>query len=616
MARLKGTHPTIADVAAQAGVSSATVSRVLNRNASVDTVIADRVRTAIELLNYAPSSAARSLSLGRTNTVAVMVPDLENPMFHGVLKGVGEAAEADGYRVLVADTAEDPTVEAETARKARQHCDAIILTAPRMPEDELRELIVELAPVTVINRAVPGTAPVAIDYVAAVRGLVAELVTHGHRSIGYLAGPPMSVSNSARLSGIEESRRRYPGVRFIELPGGSRIDDGAAAADRLLESGVTAVIVFNDMAAFGVLGAMIARGISVPAQLSVAGIDDVPYAAVSFPPLTTMSIPRRQLGQYAWRQLKAALDGTSTGEPSIVAPTLVRRESTGPAPEAAPSTSRLLLADADAATGLAVAQYSDGSELPSALSRRPFLDPVNTLSGRSVTARMPEDHLHHLGVSLALPDVDGTSYWGGTTYVRDVGSTMLDNHGVQRRDGFDWAPGRIDERLTWLDEHGVPQLAENRTITARRCGGGWAMRWTSELRGTAEVSFGSPATNGRAGAGYGGIFWRFPFASARVFSEAGEGAAAVHGSTSSWIAVVDSSPDPVGSVLLVQSGAAPWFVRDDEYVGAGPSIAWDERRTLPAGDTLVLDLAGIVLDRTIEDVADARELLQALEQER
>jgi len=605
--RRRSPHATIADVAVRARVSSATVSRVLNRNASVDPIIADRVRESIHVLNYAPSPAARSLSLGRTNTVAVIVPDLENPMFHGVLTGVSRGAEAAGYHVIVADTAEDPLIEAETAREARQLCDAIILTAPRMPEAELRELLIELAPVIVVNRAVAGSPAVAIDYLAAVRELVSELVSHGHRAIGYLAGPPESVSNSERLLGVEEARRRYPGVRFVELPGGSRIDDGLAAAERILESGVTALIAYNDLAALGVLGAMVERGVAVPGRLSVAGIDDVPFARVSYPPLTSMSLPRIDLGLEAWRQLAAMIAGTDAGEPERMAPTLVPRASTGPAPAATVSTARLLVNDT------VLAEYSDGAQLEPVLSRRPFLHPVRTLGGSLVTEVRPADHEHHLGVSLTLPDVNGTSFWGGTTYIRDRGSVLLENHGVQRRDGFDWMPNRIDERLTWLSERRDPLLTETRGISSRAVAGGWALDWSSKLSAVVDVSIGSPATNGREGAGYGGIFWRFPFASARVSSEGGSGSGAAHGDRSRWLSVVDTSPNAVGSVLLVQSGTLPWFVRDDEYVGACPALAWDERREVAAGSTVEVGLTALVLDRLIEDATDVSELLRELD---
>lgn len=607
MAKRPGTaQPTIADVAAHAGVSSATVSRVINSKATVDAAMVERVRESILALGYAPSAAARSLSLGRSNTIAVIVPDLDNPMFHGVLKGVSAAAAVDGYRVLVAETSEDPSVEAQTARDARRRCDAIILCAPRMPEQQLRELVTELHPIVLVNRRLDPSPLVSIDYVAGVRALVSEFVANGHRRIGYLGGPVASVSHGQRLAGIEESRRRYPGVGFVELPGGSRIDDGYAAADRVLASGVTALIVFNDMAAFGLLGALSERGVTVPEQLSVAGFDDVPYSRVSHPPLTTMSLPRLELGAAAWGRLHAMIEGDAPATaPVELAPTLVRRSSSGPAPAAEPEPAHLTVA------GQRVASYADGTGVDPQLSPRPYLHPVATLGGTAVSDAGPEDHAHHLGVSLALPDVNGSSFWGGRTFVRDRGSVLLDNHGVQRRDGFDWADGRIAEALTWVGGSGVALATERRELRARAVSGGWALDWTSVITALDDLEIGSPATNGRAGAGYGGIFWRFPFAAATVFSEAGDGEQAVHGAVSPWLAIVDR-PAGSGSVLLVQHGAAPWFVRVEEYVGAGPAVAWDTPRAVPRGGELRLGLTALVLDRVIENADDARELVRAL----
>lgn len=264
------------------------------------------------------------------------------------------------------------------------------------------------------------------------------------------------------------------------------------------------------------------------------------------------------------------------------------------------------------AAGHVIAEYSDGSNVQPSLSARPYLHPVTTLSGTVVTELAPGDHVHHLGVSLALPDVNGSSFWGGTTFVRDRGSVMLDNHGVQRRDSFDAADDRITEQLTWLARGGSPLIAENRELRTAPVAAGWALSWHSRLTAIEDLEIGSPATNGRPGAGYGGIFWRFPFATARVLSATGEGELAVHGAASPWLAVVNGDAGLRTSVLLVQNGDDPWFMRAEEYVGGGPAVAWDTPRLVRSGDTLELGLTALVLDRLIEDAADAHQLVSAL----
>ena len=154
MARGDG-RVTIEDVAREARVSQATVSRVLNGHNTVDPALAAKVMEVARALSYEPSRLARGLALGRTHTVALVVPDLENPMFQGALRGLSRAAGADGYRVLVADSAENVEEEAILVQEARRRCDALVLCAPRMPEEQLVALLPALAPVVLLNRDVP-----------------------------------------------------------------------------------------------------------------------------------------------------------------------------------------------------------------------------------------------------------------------------------------------------------------------------------------------------------------------------------------------------------------------------------------------------------------------------
>ena len=156
MARQKtAVRATIGDVAALAGVSRATVSRVTNDLLTVDPTIADRVQAAAKELNYNPSLAARSLALGRTYTVGFVVPDLTNPAFHGAMRGLSLAAAQQNYRVLVADTAERVEEEVILAVESRRRCDALVLCAPRMPQEQLLRLLPELAPTycSIVTRA-------------------------------------------------------------------------------------------------------------------------------------------------------------------------------------------------------------------------------------------------------------------------------------------------------------------------------------------------------------------------------------------------------------------------------------------------------------------------------
>ena len=297
--------------------------------------------------------------------------------------------------------------------------------------------------------------------------------------------------------------------------------------------------------------------------------------------------------------------------------------SEGTAPARGPAATEFPSAEGSLSVGgILVAEYPTGADLSVEHSPRPYLHPLRSLAGVDLTEIAPADHPHHYGVSLAVADVNGTSYWGGRTYVRDTGSTLLANHGHQQslhRTGASAVPtGQlVAERLLWRDQAGAVQLNETRTIRARPLpdGSGWTLTWTSLLDASgAPVRIGSPATNGRANAGYGGIFWRLPNRpGTRVLTSAGEGEALAHGSLSPWLALNQRDGDRRVSLLLTQPAATarPWFVRATEYVGAGPMLAAESVLTIEPGATLAISLAGVVLDRWVEDAADAERILAA-----
>jgi hypothetical protein len=244
-----------------------------------------------------------------------------------------------------------------------------------------------------------------------------------------------------------------------------------------------------------------------------------------------------------------------------------------------------------------VGTYVHRPDVPAQVSPRPFFHPLTTLAGAAVTAFMPPDHLHHLGVGLAVPDVAGHNFWGGRTFVRGQGPTALDNHGVQRHTRWTRrAPDGFAEELSWTAD-GCVLLSEQRTVDIRALS---SAAWELDVAFTftnatgSPLRIGSPATNGRPGAGYGGFFWRAPKESRppRVFSARADGEDAVHGSRAAWLAMTG------GDWTLVFSGADPWFVRAREYPGVGSALAWRRPLTLPAG--------GAVVRRVVTAVADGR----------
>ncbi|MEU8118409.1 DUF6807 family protein [Spirillospora sp. NPDC049024] len=232
--------------------------------------------------------------------------------------------------------------------------------------------------------------------------------------------------------------------------------------------------------------------------------------------------------------------------------------------------------------GREVAEYVQRGDLQATDAPRPHLHPVRTLGGTVVTESRPEDHVHHLGVSVAISDVDGVNFWGGSTYVRGEGPRMLADHGRQRRRSLRPVDGGYAEELAWTGPDGTVLAAEERTLVARAVPGAWALDFAFTLTGRTgrPLVLQSSACKGRAGAGYGGFFWRAPKDSAglAVFTGEASGEEAVHGSVTPWLALTS---DAWSLVFVQTTGLDPWFVRVAEYPGVGPAPAWDEPLTVP-----------------------------------
>ncbi|MEV6763229.1 PmoA family protein [Streptomyces sp. NPDC051105] len=251
--------------------------------------------------------------------------------------------------------------------------------------------------------------------------------------------------------------------------------------------------------------------------------------------------------------------------------------------------------------GRPVARYVTRPELPARLSPRPYLHPVTTLAGTAVTELTPADHTHHLGVGVAVPDVEGFNFWGGRTFVRDQGPTELDNHGTQRHLAFQLRdPDGFVEELRWAAA-GTELLRERRTVAATELTDiAWALDFTFSLTNITEgpLSIGSAATNGRPGAAYGGYFWRArrEAAAPDVFTADREGEPAVHGRSADWLALTGTDWTLVFAGATEDTRRDPWFVRTAEYPGVGSSLAPVERLPVPPGGTVVRRVVTVVAD--------------------
>jgi LacI family transcriptional regulator len=330
---------TMADVAREVGVSTMTVSRVINDKGDVSPATRLRVIEAIERLGYRPSSIARSLATHHTGTLGLVIPDVANPFFAEIARGVEEVAYAQGYNVFLCNTDEDPARELEVLGSLEEkRVDGIVLCSSRLDSASLRLVIESHAAVTLVNRRIDGAGPgvgmVRVDDRMGGRLATTHLLDQGHTAIGFLSGPPGSHSGQLRLQGYREALLAA-GLAYDEawIAGCSPVAEaGRAAALQLLQKvpTLTALLCYNDLVAVGVLQACVERGRRVPRDLAVVGFDDIPLAALVTPALTTCRVPRHELGTRAVELLLERIRGDAMERPEeeiVLQPELVVRES-------------------------------------------------------------------------------------------------------------------------------------------------------------------------------------------------------------------------------------------------------------------------------------------------
>jgi len=324
---------TIVDVAHRAAVSIATVSRVLNGRPVADQDLVARVRAAADELGYRPNTVARDFRRGLTSSIGVVVPDLANPFFPHVLKGLANDVSVGEHRLLVVDSGEDPEEEIRLVEQLAGRCDGIVLCSPRMSVANLHAAAGLGIPIICTNRSVAGLplGTIGIDSATGMGEAVAHLGRLGHRRVGYLAGPPSSWSDGRRRAGLAAAATAC-GMEVLTAVAGSTSDAGFTTLPHLLGRGVTAVLAFNDLVAVGALSRLREMDVAVPADLSVVGFDDIPVAAFLGPPLTTVSVPKEELGRQAWIMLRQQMqDGEVAPEQWLPSALVVRRSTAAPA---------------------------------------------------------------------------------------------------------------------------------------------------------------------------------------------------------------------------------------------------------------------------------------------
>jgi LacI family transcriptional regulator len=340
-------RPTMADVAARSGVSTATVSRVLAGLGHARPGTRSRILAAADELAYRPSGVARALRRRSTLILGLLVTDIENPFFPHIVRAVEDAAHARGYGILLCNAADEPQRElAYLDLLLDRRVDGIIVASSRATRRHAALLAGAPIPVVLVNSEVPGAGLPAIGtaHRRGARLATEHLLQLGHRIIGHITAPPTNEAVQLRYAGIRDGLRAAglpPGVLHV-AEGDGHVTGSQRAAELLLAvPGLTALICYNDLSAIGALRAVRAVGRHVPQDVSVVGFDDIDLAAWTDPPLTTIRQHTAEMGRWAVERLAAALQagsvvGSDLEGPSRaihLAPELVVRGSTAPPPE-------------------------------------------------------------------------------------------------------------------------------------------------------------------------------------------------------------------------------------------------------------------------------------------
>ena len=332
---------TLRDVAAAAGVHPATASRALNPGTRllVSEETARRVTEAAERLGYRPNPVARSLRTRRSHTVGVLIPDLNNPLFPPIVRGLEDRLAEHGYVALIGNTDGDAARERMVFDQMRaRHVDGFVMATATLHSDILNEATEAELPVVLMNRTAEGYpfSSVSVDNEQGVRAAVAHLTSLGHTRIGHIAGPQNVSTGAARLRGFEA------GMAAHKLPvtdgqvvyaSAFSLEEGVRCGRELLgaRGDLTAVVAGNDMLAVGCYGALDELDLRCPEDVSVIGFNDMPFVDRLRPPLSTVRFPHYQLGTEAATLLVERIEAQDSPVKILfLAPELVARGSTVP----------------------------------------------------------------------------------------------------------------------------------------------------------------------------------------------------------------------------------------------------------------------------------------------
>jgi len=329
--------PTIKDIAERAGVSRATVSRVLSNYPSVSPAKKEVVHRVIEDMSYRPSPIARGLATGSFPAIHVIISDICNPFYAEMMRGVEDGARGNGYAIVFGNTDDLPDREIEYLNFAKEHRFAGVIMISVVGRIKLKQALMELhRPTVLLNRFLPGFQANAVVANNEQGGYLATkyLIDLGHKKICHLSGLRESSASVGRLQGFVKAMRDAR----LEIPEGAirngdlRLKSGEAIGQRLVEEEVkyTAVFAANDHMAIGLMSAFAAKGIRVPEDVSIIGFDDIDYAHLPGIMLTTIRQPSYEMGRTAVKMLLEEIKGENSMCRTVIFETeLVERKTCG-----------------------------------------------------------------------------------------------------------------------------------------------------------------------------------------------------------------------------------------------------------------------------------------------
>ena len=328
----------IKDIAREAGVSTATVSHVINKTKYVSDETREKVERAIERFNYHPNAHAQMLALGRSNMIGLLVSDISNPFFPEIVKSIEAAVFAAGFHLLLLNTNYQPERAIEYVRRLLQMKVAgIILMIAEFDRSLIDEFKNKKTSVVFHDLGVVGEkmSNIILDYAVGIDEAVQHLVSLGHSKIVHIAGSHEIYSAGVRQQAFVDAMKKYfpggPEVKIYE--GDFRFEGGRHAAHQILAEAElpTAIVVANDLMALGAMQEFKAAGLRIPKDISIVGFDDISFASLAEPALTTVCSPRVEIGRRAFEALALTMERPRQQGVEIRIPTyLVERDSTAP----------------------------------------------------------------------------------------------------------------------------------------------------------------------------------------------------------------------------------------------------------------------------------------------